>query len=279
MTRTASGALDGKLDDTTMTLARIWSITRPDATVIYLTDADQDLVVDANTYIAAQGFTVSSIMVAAGDPIQGMEISMPANTNGISGADVDAGLYDGSICEMKFVDYNAPTGGTMTVFGGVVGQTNHDRERDSIILSVTGLFGRNKVMNIENWSSTCRADLGDSRCTVDIDALKTNGTVTAIDSQFTFEDTSLTLADDDVALGLVHWLTGNNAGLAMEVKGNVSATDKITMFTPAPFVIQVGDTYDVYPGCDKSLSTCRDTYNNVINFQGEPFIPNGKMQF
>jgi hypothetical protein len=26
-------------------------------------------------------------------------------------------------------------------------------------------------------------------------------------------------------------------------------------------------------GCDKSLETCRDRYDNLVNFRGEPHIP------
>lgn len=279
MPRTASGALDAKLDDTSTTLCRIWTITRPDNTVVRLTDADKDVEFESNTYLAAQGFTVSTIMVAAGDPIQGMELVMPASSGAVSGPDVDAGLYDGSECIMTIIDREAPAGGSMVVFGGTIGQSAHSRSLDEITLSVTGKFNTGRIVDVENWSSTCRADLGDARCTVDIDALKHTGTVSAVTSQFTFEDNTLTAADDDFALGLVHWLTGDNAGLAFEVKGNVSADDTVTLFTPAPFTIQVGDTFDLFPGCDKSLSTCRDVYDNVINFQGEPFIPNEKMQF
>lgn len=33
------------------------------------------------------------------------------------------------------------------------------------------------------------------------------------------------------------------------------------------------DSVDVYPGCDRQIETCRDKYDNVINFLGFPFIP------
>jgi hypothetical protein len=34
----------------------------------------------------------------------------------------------------------------------------------------------------------------------------------------------------------------------------------------------VGDTFDLQPGCDKARETCRDTFSNIVNFQGEPFL-------
>ena len=37
--------------------------------------------------------------------------------------------------------------------------------------------------------------------------------------------------------------------------------------------LESSDTVDAYPGCDGSIVTCRDKYNNVINFGGMPYIP------
>jgi len=34
-----------------------------------------------------------------------------------------------------------------------------------------------------------------------------------------------------------------------------------------------GDTVDVYPGCDGRIETCKNKYDNVVNFLGFPFIP------
>ena len=33
------------------------------------------------------------------------------------------------------------------------------------------------------------------------------------------------------------------------------------------------DSVDAYPGCDGRIETCRDKYNNIINYLGFPFIP------
>jgi uncharacterized phage protein (TIGR02218 family) len=48
---------------------------------------------------------------------------------------------------------------------------------------------------------------------------------------------------------------------------------EITVFLPLPFAAQVGDLLRLYPGCDKNDSTCRDVFNNILNFRGEPFVP------
>ncbi len=76
--------------------------------------------------------------------------------------------------------------------------------------------------------------------------------------------------------GLVTWLTGLNAGTSMEVKTWTKATKTIELFLPMPFAIQAGDTFEIYPGCDKTRSGaegCKVKFANVVNFQGFPDVP------
>jgi uncharacterized phage protein (TIGR02218 family) len=40
-----------------------------------------------------------------------------------------------------------------------------------------------------------------------------------------------------------------------------------------PEPIAVGDTFTVTAGCDKRFATCRDRFDNVLNFRGYPHIP------
>lgn len=41
-------------------------------------------------------------------------------------------------------------------------------------------------------------------------------------------------------------------------------------FNPSP---EEGATIYIYPGCDKHVDTCNDTYSNLNNFMGFPYIP------
>jgi uncharacterized phage protein (TIGR02218 family) len=40
-----------------------------------------------------------------------------------------------------------------------------------------------------------------------------------------------------------------------------------------PEPIALGDTFAVTAGCDKRFPTCRDRFNNTVNFRGFPHIP------
>lgn len=73
--------------------------------------------------------------------------------------------------------------------------------------------------------------------------------------------------------GLITWTTSSagNSGYSMDVKSYSSGT--ITLFEPMPYNISNGDVFTIIPGCDKKIATCINTFDNVVNFRGEPFIP------
>jgi hypothetical protein len=72
--------------------------------------------------------------------------------------------------------------------------------------------------------------------------------------------------------GILTFTSGENKGLSMEIKSYV--TGVIELQLPMPFPIAIGDTYTAIAGCGKRFSQdCKQKFNNVINFRGEPNIP------
>ncbi len=47
----------------------------------------------------------------------------------------------------------------------------------------------------------------------------------------------------------------------------------IQLAIPMPRNIPVGTTYTITRGCDREWKTCKNVYNNLINFRGFPFVP------
>jgi uncharacterized phage protein (TIGR02218 family) len=122
---------------------------------------------------------------------------------------------------------------------------------------------------------SCDADLGDARCTVDIEALRESATVDDVTDARTFATGDLSQLADYFTFGVVTWTGGDNEGQSMEVKYQGASSDgndfilQLKMFHP----IQVGDTFTVVPGCDKIKQTCIDKFDNVLNFRGFSYVP------
>ena len=130
---------------------------------------------------------------------------------------------------------------------------------------------------IEPYTPDCRADLGDARCGVAItDPEWTRpGLVTApLDAlSFTAAIDVEGKPDDWFAGGVIIFTSGQNSGRAIEVRGSDLATGDLVLSFPPPFPVGTGDAFEIYPGCDKRLSTCIDRFDNVLNFRGDPFVP------
>jgi hypothetical protein len=55
---------------------------------------------------------------------------------------------------------------------------------------------------------------------------------------------------------------------------NQSGQGVISLWQALPYAPAPGDQFTAYPGCDKSVFTCQNKFNNLLNFGGFPFIPN-----
>ncbi|MDQ1446826.1 MAG: hypothetical protein QOI20_3290 [Acidimicrobiaceae bacterium] len=50
-----------------------------------------------------------------------------------------------------------------------------------------------------------------------------------------------------------------------------------TIIVDVPFrTLVAGSSVLLYPGCDHTVTTCRDKFDNVVNFGGDPQFPDGK---
>lgn len=75
--------------------------------------------------------------------------------------------------------------------------------------------------------------------------------------------------------GVMTFTSGANAGLSMEVRSYVPGSWVLVL--PMPYPALAGDAYEMTPGCDKTLPTCKAKFNqpegNVVNFRGEWYLP------
>ena len=76
--------------------------------------------------------------------------------------------------------------------------------------------------------------------------------------------------------GTIVWTSGNNIGRVFAIADYRANDYKLTLLTPTPFDIQVGDRGIIMVGCDGLLSTCRDKFANVLNFGGDPYAPSAQ---
>ena len=76
--------------------------------------------------------------------------------------------------------------------------------------------------------------------------------------------------------GAVIFTSGANIGRVLPIADYRASDKRIVLLTPTPFDIVVGDRAIVQVGCDGLIGTCRDKFNNILNFGGDPFAPSAQ---
>ncbi len=256
-------------DVTTMTSC--WKLTLTDGTVKAFTALDVDLTVEGVVYKSTSGFSSSGVPSSTDSSVNSVDIKSFIDDIDITEEDVLSGVYDKAKVEMFKINYKDTTMGKIIQMIGWIGDVS--KEGDLFIAEVRGRGQNLKQKLGELYSPTCRALLGDARCTVDMQNFKTLATVASVTSDLVFTVDSLGgQVADYFKRGKVTFTSGDNNGRSFEIRTNADGITLELMFSPT-YTIAVNDTIEVYPGCAKTLAECRDRYSNVVNFRGEPLIP------
>lgn len=146
-------------------------------------------------------------------------------------------------------------------------EISHDSMSFSITLT-SEAFKLNTTL-LKNYSSTCRASFGDSRCGINLGSLSKSYKIANITNAKIFV----------IDLSKPDGFYLNGVALLCDIQYDVvSHEGSLITLRKAPSCdikddIYLGISLILIPCCDKSFKTCRDKYHNAINFRGEPFIP------
>ncbi len=264
--RSASAGLITHFGQSVKTLAWLWRVTRRDGVTHGFTTHDRDLTLAGLTYSAETGFSASAAQSRLGASVDNIDFSGAIEGEVITQEDILAGLWDGAAVTVSLCNWADLSQGEMIVQTGTLGSVQAAGHGYVAELRSLSQALQNTVGAVI--TRRCTADLGDTRCGVNLAAHTVSGSVSADSADWrTFTASALPTNPG----GLLTWLTGANAGFEMEI--STASGGSIGLALPMPHAILSGDTYEAAAGCDKNLSTCRDTYANVVNFRGFPHIP------
>lgn len=256
------------------TLATLWKVVRLDDAVYGFTDHDKNIVFGGVTYYARSGFSASQIANSAALSVDNVELDGYFDSDAIQQSDIEAGVWDGATVEVRCVNYADLTQGAEVLRVGELG--TFSAKDQLFIAELRGLADKVQRTVTRIYLPSCDADLGDERCTVDIEALRVAGEVTAVTDRHDFltdlASGSPVIAAGEFTYGLITWTSGENDGRSMEVKEHATL-GQIILQLPMVGTVEVGDQFTIVPGCTKTLEQCRDRYDNVVNFRGFPHVP------
>lgn len=276
--RDVPSALQTHLNGTMTTTCRLLKISLRNGDEYGITTLNSDIEYESVTYHAANGFNSSVIATDSSYSVDNAEgyALLSSEVPGITVDMAKRGELDGATWIMYLVNWADLTQGHVALDAGDVGEVRV--VKDTVFMPELVSYAMRLRQSIGHVDSiTCRAVFGtdpDSQtgCGIDADAMWAEGAVSAVDGDE--PNRIFTGSESEPPPARLRWLTGDNVSTRLYVIE--SADGAIEIFEPMAFPIQVGDTYEIRADCDKRLATCRDTYDNMINFKGEPLIPVGE---
>jgi len=273
--RPISPALQAKLDSGVTTLCRCFVLTRRDGVVQGFTDHDEDIVLNGVTCRAGTGLAASEARTRLGLSVDGAEISGALADDCLNDADLAAGRYDAAKVETFLVDWSEPAL-HVRLATATLGEVR--REGKAFAAELRSLSDALAQESGRLFTASCSADLGDSRCGVDLAGAvyRAEGSIEELRGTSAFAAAGLAAFDEGwFDAGRLTFASGANAGLSMEVKRHRLDVSEIVieLWQAMPEPLGIGDSFAVTAGCDKRFKTCKSRFNNAVNFRGFPHIP------
>lgn len=182
------------------------------------------------------------------------------------------GIFDGAYLEMWrcFMEQSSIVAGTVAWFYGRVADVEVGRTRS--VVKVKSLLDLLTVqMPRRLFQAGCTHVFGDAMCGFDRTTMQHDFAAGAGTSQSrivcAFAPSPATLYDGGTVIGLTGPNTGYHRTVSRLVGGAVFVLD------PYIFPVAIGDTFRLLPGCDHTLATCTETFDNLAHFGGFPYVP------
>lgn len=241
---------------------------------------DMDITLPDGTFFSSKGpiFTRSKISLNSKITIDKLTVTMQIDASDtISGTPMLHVVNNGGFDCSQLTLYKC----FMSVPGVVVGAVKTftgDIEVDEgggleLKLEVKSSAARLDVeYPLRKYYPTCPYTLYGAGCGLDINNFMHSGTITGIIADYSQFSTSLQLPDSYLAGGGIEFTSGVLSGLSAPIKYSM-ATGQITLLIPVSANPATGDTFRAYPGCDLTITTCTNKFNNRSRNRSTPYIP------
>jgi uncharacterized phage protein (TIGR02218 family) len=262
------------------TTCRLLKVTRlSDGQIFGFTDHDEDITYSSQLYLSTTSFEPFNQADHSDAAASDTEMT-GAFDQIITRADVLAELWNNSTFQLLRINWDYPADGAIILMTGSFGE--FEPQEFGFKVALHSLEFPLTFVGGEICGPTCRVDFGSPKCApggvlddgTTIASLVQIGTVTGTDGFSTIAASGLTDTGKPFDGGLISWATGLNTNLCVEVLhiDFGSVTISLRPWTQIA-AIALGDTFSLFPACDKRFETCVQSWNNAVNFQGEPHVP------
>ncbi|SHH27682.1 DUF2163 domain-containing protein [Marivita hallyeonensis] len=269
-------ALYAHLAQGVTTVARCWEVRRSDGQRLGFTDHDLDLTFDDLVFRAETGMSAAALQQGTGLAVDNSEAVGALSDASVTETDIAAGRFDGAEVIAWLVNW-ADVSARKVLFRGSLGEITRTGNAYSAELRGLTEWLNRPVGRV--FQHPCSAVLGDSACGVDLSdpALRAEATVV----ENTDRGGVVLLVTDAFDAGWfqrgrLNVLDGDAEGLWASLKRDVlfeDGTRQVDFWEPFRAQLAIGTRVELVTGCDKRFETCRTKFDNLLNYQGFPDIP------
>jgi uncharacterized phage protein (TIGR02218 family) len=259
-------------------MADLYTITLAGGSVLRYSAAPTALTANGYNFRLGPKFERSKTKVVIGTQVDELEVRIyPETTDLLGGVSfLEAawqGQLDGALLQLErafMSSYGDTNPGTVILFAGRI--SDIECTRTGIDIKCRSHL---ELLNIQMprrlWQSSCTHTFGDAMCQFDRSGMQatfsagTGSTQTQIATSVSPTPASLYVQ------GTIIGVTGANVGSSRTVAnmGGGWVYVKLAFLSP----ILAGDQFQLLPGCDRTLATCQNVFNNAGHFGGFPYVP------
>lgn len=231
--------------------------------VFCFTDADSDIIFENETYLTGGYFTPGAIYSSNELGQDNFTISGSIDGEIITKEALLSGEFAEAYLEVFLIKNNDK----IILKTGWVGEVKYANNNFS--LSMVSLGSKTNKITGNCYSPSCRAMFADQYCKINKEHYSFEGEVISLS-----EDGNIII--DAKRNEPDHYFSGGVLELYNGKKYNVLSfyEGKIILDSVFDLKLVPGNKYRITAGCNKTLEQCVNKFSNIINFRGEPFIPN-----
>lgn len=259
-------------------MADLYTITLVGGSILRYSAASTTISANGYTFALGPKFERSKTKVVIGTQVDELEVRIYTDPTDLIGGvpflqAAWQGQLDGALLQLErafMPTYGDTSPGTVVLFAGRV--SDIDCTRTGIDLKCRSHL---ELLNIQMprrlWQSSCTHTFGDPMCQFDRSSMQLTFAAEPGSTQAQVATSVDPTPANLYVQGTIVGVTGANAGSSRTVANMGSGWVSVKL----PFLssVVIGDQFQLLPGCDRTLATCTNVFNNAIHFGGFPFIP------
>lgn len=267
-----------------------------DGTILGFSTHDVDIVYDDGEgpviYRAASGFTATASATKSDLSVDNSEALGFLDSGSILETDIRSGAYDNCDIWIRLVNWADLTMGDVLLRRGTIGVVKMKNQQ--FTAEVRGLAAKLTARIGDTYGPVCRATFGSGLngidmnshylCKFDVTTVRQTGSIASVvDLRTIMPAAGLTGQGGSTGSASAGWFddgfitftSGALSGGSFEIKRWDGST--LEFFLDFPELPTADDTFTIEAGCnhlaDPVTGDCQNKFSNIVNFQGEPFIP------